>query len=81
VGFSKMSVVPILRSMEPRMTACVQVVDLFAGAGGLSIGLIRAGCQLIHAYDNWQPAVETYRQNIDDHISSACISTDLDIPD
>jgi len=46
----------------------VRVVDLFAGAGGMSMGLRNAGFNVVQAYDNWQPAIDTYRQNIGHHI-------------
>lgn len=56
------------------------VIDLFCGAGGLSLGFIRAGFQSQAAFDNWQPAVETYRANLGDHVQLAAITRDLDIP-
>jgi len=42
-------------------------VDLFAGAGGLSLGLMRAGFRCVLAVDNWPDAVDTYRKNLPDH--------------
>lgn len=39
------------------------VVDLFAGAGGLSRGFLDAGFEVIVANEIWEPAVETYRRN------------------
>ncbi len=60
-----------------RMTA----VDLFAGAGGLSLGLQRAGFAILKSYDNWKPAVETYRENLGRHIEQASITVELDVPD
>ena len=44
------------------------VVSLFSGAGGLDLGLIRAGHRVIWANDIDRSAVETYRKNIGDHI-------------
>lgn len=38
-------------------------VDLFSGAGGMSLGLEKAGFQVRAAFDNWGPAVETYNSN------------------
>lgn len=38
-------------------------LDLFSGAGGLSAGLVRAGFDILGAFDFWEPAVETYRLN------------------
>jgi DNA (cytosine-5)-methyltransferase 1 len=39
------------------------VVDLFAGAGGLSEGFRQVGFDIIAANDNWKPAVDTFRAN------------------
>ena len=44
------------------------IVSLFSGAGGLDLGLIRAGHRVIWANDFDRSAVETYRKNIGDHI-------------
>ena len=55
------------------------VIDLFCGAGGLSLGFIRAGFQAQAAFDHWQPAVETYRANLGDHVQRVAITRDLDI--
>ena len=46
----------------------LRAVDLFCGSGGFSVGLIRAGIQVLSAYDNWTDAVDTYRRNIGDHV-------------
>ncbi|MBC7817159.1 MAG: DNA cytosine methyltransferase [Planctomycetaceae bacterium] len=55
------------------------VIDLFCGAGGLSLGFVRAGFQPQAAFDHWQPAVETYRANLGDHVQRVAITRDLDI--
>jgi DNA (cytosine-5)-methyltransferase 1 len=39
-------------------------LDLFAGVGGLSLGLQRAGWRSVGAVDHWEDAVETYNINI-----------------
>jgi len=39
------------------------VVDLFAGCGGLSLGFIEAGYDVVGALENWKPAIDTYRAN------------------
>lgn len=38
-------------------------IDLFAGCGGLSLGFQNAGFEILAACDNWQTAIEIYRQN------------------
>jgi DNA (cytosine-5)-methyltransferase 1 len=45
-----------------------QIVSLFAGAGGIDLGLIRAGHSIIWANDFDPDSCETYRQNLGDHI-------------
>lgn len=42
-------------------------VDLFSGAGGLSLGLETAGWECKLAVDNWPEAIKTYRRNIKGH--------------
>lgn len=42
-------------------------IDLFSGAGGLSLGLTQAGWRCLLAVDHWPDAVLTYRQNFSDH--------------
>jgi len=39
------------------------VVDLFAGCGGLSMGFEKAGFNVVAAFDNWEPAIQTYKAN------------------
>ena len=42
----------------------IRTVDLFAGGGGLSLGFINAGFNVIAAFDNWSPAIKFYQKNI-----------------
>lgn len=52
------------RKYEQQQTAeGAQVVDLFAGAGGLSHGFASTGCEITLAVDNDQYATDTYRLN------------------
>ena len=44
-------------------------IDLFAGAGGLSLGLMQAGFDVRFALDNDEDAVRTYRYNLGPHIA------------
>lgn len=46
----------------------MRAVELFAGAGGMSLGLQRAGIEVVQAYDAWRPAVEVYRRNVGPHV-------------
>lgn len=43
----------------------MKVVDLFCGCGGLSLGFQNAGFEIIAAYDNWEAALNVYKQNFD----------------
>jgi len=43
-------------------------VDLFCGAGGMSLGFIRAGWESVGAFDVWPEAVETFRKNVDGQV-------------
>lgn len=43
----------------------MKTIDLFAGCGGLSLGLSQAGHEVIAAMDNWDPAIEVYRANFE----------------
>lgn len=40
-----------------------RTVDLFAGVGGLSLGFVQAGYDLVAAFDNWDRAVDVYSMN------------------
>lgn len=46
----------------------MRAVELFAGAGGMSLGLKRAGIEVVQAYDAWKPAIDVYRKNVGHHI-------------
>lgn len=43
----------------------MKVIDLFCGAGGLSLGFKNAGFTVVAAIDNWDPALRTYQSNFD----------------
>jgi len=57
------------------------VADLFCGSGGLSLGLREAGFEPVLAVDCWTPAVDTYRANLGDHVSSESIDDSTAFPD
>ncbi|MBN2572337.1 MAG: DNA cytosine methyltransferase [Ignavibacteriales bacterium] len=46
----------------------MKVASLFSGAGGLDLGFIQAGHDIIWAIDNYEDAVKTYKRNIGNHI-------------
>jgi len=46
----------------------MKVVSLFSGAGGLDLGFVLAGHEVVWANDLYGDAVETYRANLGDHI-------------
>jgi len=53
----------------------MKVVDLFSGCGGLSLGFINSGFEIVAAYDNWKPAVDVYKANFDHPIYSIDLSS------
>jgi DNA (cytosine-5)-methyltransferase 1 len=53
----------------------MKVISLFSGAGGLDLGLIQAGHDIVWANDNDSDCVETYRKNIGHHIIQGDVST------
>lgn len=57
------------------------VIDLFAGAGGLSLGFQLAGFEIVASYDSWQAAVDTYQANFKEPAHLASIRRDLDLPE
>jgi len=46
----------------------MKILSLFSGAGGMDLGLVKAGHRVVWANDIDKDAVETYRVNIGDHI-------------
>ena len=46
----------------------MKVVSLFSGAGGLDLGFIMAGHEIVWANDMYEDAVETYKENLGKHI-------------
>ena len=49
------------------------VNDFFCGCGGLGLGLQKAGFKILKAWDFDRFAVQTYRENIGDHVEQADI--------
>lgn len=50
------------------VTSTLRTVDLFSGCGGMSLGFKNAGFDLVGAFDNWEPAINVYRDNFDSPI-------------
>ena len=46
----------------------MKIVSLFSGAGGLDLGLIKAGHEIIWANDFDADSCESYKLNIGNHI-------------
>lgn len=61
----------------------LKVVSLFSGCGGLDLGFINAGYEIVWANDFLPEAVETYKKNIGDHIifGDICKIKSSEIPD
>lgn len=55
---------PDNRAVQGQYTA----VSLYAGAGGMDLGFCQAGIRLLWAIDADSHAVETYRENLGDHM-------------
>lgn len=41
----------------------ITIVDLFCGCGGMSLGLEKAGYNVVAGFDNWEPAINVYKAN------------------
>ncbi|UKS54439.1 DNA (cytosine-5-)-methyltransferase [Mycoplasma feriruminatoris] len=54
------------------------IVDLFAGAGGLTLGFTQNDFEILDTVEFWQPAVDTYNYNFKKHITTKDI-TDLNV--
>lgn len=52
----------------------LRTVDLFAGCGGLSLGLERAGYEIVFAADSWDAAVDCYRRNLKHRVEQLDLS-------
>lgn len=42
------------------------MIDLFAGCGGLSLGFMNAGFEVVGFIENWKPAIQTHLKNFPD---------------
>lgn len=75
LGLSSHPVVPTTQE-----NTAPSAIDLFCGAGGLSLGLTRAGVRVLRGYDQWAPATATHRANFAHEVEEAAITPDLDLP-
>jgi len=56
-----------MRSGKPQGGASApKMICLFAGGGGLHLGLRQAGFETLFATDSWAPAAKTFRRNLPD---------------
>jgi DNA (cytosine-5)-methyltransferase 1 len=56
------------------------LLDLFCGAGGLSLGFVRSGFTVVAAADCNPVAIETYRRNLGSHTRTVNLADDCDLP-
>lgn len=52
----------------------MRVVDLFSGCGGLSLGFVSAGMNVVAAYDNWDAAIKVYARNFNHPVNTVDLS-------
>jgi DNA (cytosine-5)-methyltransferase 1 len=52
----------------------LNVVDLFSGCGGMSLGFKNSGYEIKAAFDHWEPAVNVYKQNFSHPIFKSDLS-------
>lgn len=50
------------------MTEKYKIASLFSGCGGLDLGFIKSGFEVVWANDFFKEAVDTYKKNIENHI-------------
>ncbi|MEM2619361.1 MAG: DNA cytosine methyltransferase [Candidatus Hadarchaeales archaeon] len=58
---------------KPHTSPRGRVLDLFCGAGGLSLGFAMAGFKIVGGIDNWSAAAETFSRN---H-NAPCLKADI----
>ena len=66
--------IPLDRAPANGAAGKMRTVDLFAGAGGLSLGFQQEGFDVVAAYDNWGPALTCYEDNFDHPIFAIDLS-------
>lgn len=63
------------------MSIPIKTIDLFCGCGGLSLGFQNAGFVIEAAFDNWDPAIEVYRNNFSHPIFKRDLLDTSDVSD
>lgn len=58
--------ISLLKSTPPLKKMTLNTISLFSGAGGLDLGLINSGFNIVFANDILKPAIENYKHNIGD---------------
>lgn len=54
----------------------MEVVDLFSGCGGMSLGFQNAGFDILAAFDKWEPAINVYKENFNHPIYDIDLGTE-----
>ena len=75
-----LSHLPTIDRMEQGPTPLLTVVDLFSGAGGLSLGFKRAGFRTLWAADHSAAAAETFKHNLGVNADCVEIGVDTSLP-
>lgn len=57
----------------------MRTIDLFCGCGGMSLGFINAGYEVVAAFDNWEAAVNIYRKNFSHPVYKADLNEESPI--
>lgn len=63
-----------MRKIKPK------ILSLFSGCGGLDLGFMQEGFEVVWANDNFHEACETYKRNFGNHVVEGSI-TDMDFND
>lgn len=61
-------------------TDVYRILDLFCGAGGLSLGFMRAGFEITCAIDNNHSSLQTYARNMKHRVTEHDLSYHISIP-
>jgi DNA (cytosine-5)-methyltransferase 1 len=54
----------------------MKAVDLFCGCGGMSLGFQNAGVEVLAAFDNWEPAINIYKDNFQHPVHNVDLNAD-----